>query len=453
MIKKIGAAILAAMLLTMCMAAFATEATTTLDENGEQGAFTRADSPVSQDKVLVLEKELKVYNANETKVHAPTITYNYAITPAVVAEGTTVTDKSDKHQPAGTVTAPVKSGIGTLSATVSWSNEELDASSNGSPNMKYISINFGSVAFSGAGVYRYVITESLANDFTYNNTGVTETTATGNDNAAHKRYIDVYVKPADTFTGGSAPADWDIYGFTCFYNNETITDANKKTTAVKTTGFVDGTTDGTTSTEFLADQYYTYNLTISKTVSGDNYAKATHEFPFTVIFTNEEIEKDILLKTTETGTVDDFDHAKGAPTWSGIAKLKDSGSIKYIGIPVGTDVEVYETNDMSGTTYKVTTTRTNATTQTATDAMVVAGSTPTSAEPQEATKANDQSTKSVIDTTINTKDANDHAIAITNTLVTISPTGVVLRIAPYVMILAAGIFLLLISRRRKAAED
>ncbi len=441
--KKIGALVL---VLVMMMAMSATAfADTTLNTNGEQGAFTSPDTPVTQAKTLVLEKELKVYNLDEAKVNAPAITYNYAIAPASVAAGTSVTDNAGKHTSNASVTAPVKAGIGNLTATVSWANEELDAGTDGVKNVKDISIDFSSVVFTGTGVYRYTITEALADGFTYDNTGVTETT--GN----HVRYIDVYVKPAETFTDGSTAAEWDIYGFTCFYNNQSITDANKTTGAVKTTGFVDGTTDGTSA--ILADQFYTYNVTISKTVVNDNYAKATHQFPFTVIFTNGDVKNNILLKTTETGTVTDFAHAAGAPTWSGIAKLKDSSSIKYIGIPMGTDVEVYETNDMTGTTYEVLTTRTNATTATATDSLVIDGATPTNAVAQAAAKNAYESTKTVIDTTKNADDDNAHSIAITNKLVTISPTGITMRVAPYVLILAAGVALLVISRRRKAEED
>ncbi|MBQ9290208.1 MAG: hypothetical protein IJ210_08855 [Clostridia bacterium] len=453
MMKKIWAAVLALMILAMSVSAFASD--TTLDANGEQGVFQAVDTPVAQDKVLVLEKELKVYNLNESEVNAPTITYEYKI--AKGSAGKSVTDNADKHAANQSVTAPTKEGIvagvtitGTAANEISFTTaDKMAANTDGASNKKYLSISFKNVVFEGAGIYRYEITESLKDGFSYDNTGVTETTGT------HVRYVDVYVKPAETFNNGSNAAEWDIYGFTCFYNDEDITDSDKTKNAVKTTGFVDGTSNG--STKVLADQYYTYNLTISKTVVGDNYAKLNHDFPFTVIFTNSDITKNILLKATAGTGVSNYTFltTAGAPTYNGVMLIKDvdnNNSIKLIGIPMGTDVEVYETNDVAGTTYQVTTIKDGVEPGTV-DAMVISGTKPTSAVAQAATKANDQSTKSVIDTTKNADDDNAHTIDITNTLVTISPTGVVLRIAPYIMILAAGIILLLVSRRRKAVQD
>ena len=446
-LKKVFATLLA---LTLVMAMSMTAlAETTLGESGEQGAFGNPDEPTSQGKMLILEKELKVYNPDQAAVNAPTITYKYTIAPAIVADGTTVTDNSNKHNSGNSVTFLVKPGIGNFEASVSWANDKVDASSAGEKNVKDISIDFSGVVFTGAGVYRYMITETLADGFTYPNTGVTKTT--GN----HVRYIDVYVRAADTFTDGTSATDWDIYGFTCFVNNVSITDANKTTTAVKTTGFVDGDngTPDDQSDDILADQYYTYNVEISKTITNDNYAKKTHKFPFTVIFTNEEIQKNISLKTDVKGSPVDITHDAGAPNWSGVAKLGDEEKIIYIGIPMGTDVEVYETNDVTGTTYQVVTTRVGAENETGTDEAVFSGTAPGSAVSQNE-KAAHESTKTLFDTTKDTSAGTQaHSAAINNILVTISPTGVVLRIAPYALILVAGLALLVISRRRKVRDE
>ena len=45
------------------------------------------------------------------------------------------------------------------------------------------------------------------------------------------------------------------------------------------------------------------------------------------------------------------------------------------------------------------------------------------------------------------------AITVTNNLDAISPTGVIMRYAPFVLILAAGIVIFALSRRRRDKED
>ena len=64
-----------------------------------------------------------------------------------------------------------------------------------------------------------------------------------------------------------------------------------------------------------------------------------------------------------------------------------------------------------------------------------------------------QSTKATITTTPDVDDDNAYAVAVTNRLLTISPTGVSLRVAPYALMLCAGLLLVFFSRRRKAKAE
>ena len=460
-LKKLGVIVVAiATILSMTTTAFAA---TTLDTNGEQGVFTTKDTPVSQSKTLVLEKELKVYNVDEATIKAPTISYTYTIAAATVPTNATVTDKKGDpiHEDNVNVTAPVKAGVGAPaianSGVVAWTaTEDVSAGTDGVKNVKDISIDFSSVVFTGAGIYRYEITEALTSGYTYATSGVTET-KTGSTAASHKRYVDVYVRPATTgYTDGLTAAQWDIYGFTCFYNNAAeITEANKTTVPVKTTGFVEGTTDGTAANKVEADSYYTFNVTVSKTVVNDAYGAATVAFPFTVLFTNSNVSAGTIVTngaTAPTGT--DFTHSTSVDLTTGnlkgVAKLKSGQQIKYVGIPNGTSVEVYETNVATGVTYKVDTVTDGGTA--VTDNAVSFGSEPASAVAQ-TTKAAYESTKTTITTTADQDDDTAHTVAITNTLLTISPTGVVLRIAPYALVLAAGILLFFFARRRKEDNE
>ena len=447
-----------AMIVAMGVSAFAD---TTLGAAGEQGAFTTPDTPESQSKTLILSKEITAYNADETTINAPTISYTYTIAPATVAANTTITDAASKHTSGEAVTVPVKAGIANPvianSGVVAWTPaDQMTAGTEGVANKKDISIDFSNVVFTGPGVYRYVITEALTAGNAYATSGVTETTDATN---GHTRYIDVYVRPATTgYTDGSTAAQWDIYGYTCFYNNTSITEGNKASTPVKTTGFVAGTTDGSTS--LLADRYFTFNVLVSKEVVNDGYGASTVAFPFTIIFSNEVATEPVdIIGTIKSGTVTGWtDPSSGSlntvgANRQGVANIKSGGSIKYIGIPNGTSVEVYETNVATGVTYKVDTALTTSTTATTTDNAVVWGQAPVAAIAQAASKEDFQSTKATFSTTANADDDNAYAVAITNTLLTISPTGVALRVAPYVCMLGLGIFLFILGKRREEDED
>lgn len=440
-------------------------ADTTLDENGEQGAFEEPDTPISQaTKTVVLSKCLVGYNADGSTVKAPDIKYTYKIEAATVTD-LSVTDATGKHDPAHSVTAPVKAGVGTpsITASISWSpadNLLTDTLANkGAVNKKDISIDFSSVVFTGAGVYRYKVTEGLAEGYTYATSGVTK-----DAKETQIRYVDVYVRPATTgYTNGNTAGEWDVYGFTCFINNESITNGNKTSVAVKTTGFVGQGTGTRAVVNVEPDSYYTYNLSVSKTVANDAYGAQRSDFPFTVIFKNTAIttQVDIIGSANDSSKVTGFvDPDKQAfnttsKTISGIVTLKSGGTVTYVGIPCGTDAEVYETNDETGVTYTVTTKLNSA--KLTDDAGVISGSTPDAAVAQANPKNAYESTKVTADTTADTYETATYNIDVTNTLEIISPTGVILRYAPYMLILIGGALLLLFGwkllRRTRKEEE
>lgn len=462
-VRKLVALLLSlAMVLAMSGIAMAAAPVVLTDgEAGGSNTFAK-DNPTSQGKQINLKKELTVYNFNETTIYAPTISYNYAISAGSADKD--ITDATTDHASGVAVNAKTKAGVTPENVvltgqdqtagtpTIAWTcAETVTAADGGEANYKTLTIDFSAIVFNAAGVYRYVITETPNS---YATSGVTETKA-GTVAGSHVRYLDVYVRPVQTgFTDGSLATDWDIYGYVCFYEEQEITDAGDTATtgAMKTNGFVAGTKDGTA---IKADSYYTYNVTVSKTVTNDAYAKATHSFPFTVIFTNANISDNVDIKSTTTGTVGGFtDPGAGnlSTGISGILTIKDSSSVKYIGIPNGTTVEVYETNDVSGVTYLVTTT-TDGTA--ATDNAVISGTAPTSAVSQ-TTKEAYQSTKTTITPTADADDDTAHTIAIDNNLQNISPTGLMFRYGPYVLILLCGALLLFLGvkfMRRNKEED
>ena len=168
----------------------------------------------------------------------------------------------------------------------------------------------------------------------------------------------------------------------------------------------------------------------------DRYAEG-HAFPFSVIFSNPE-------KYTSTFTIEEkaekgsegFGPAEAsAPTWRGTAQVKHGSPVTYIGIPAGVDVNVCETNNMPGVTYQVTS-KVNGELASSDNSLVY--------------EAN--STAVDVDTVAGAAIDAVQSVLIINTLLLISPTGVALRVAPFVLMMAAGALFLVFSRRRFAVE-
>ena len=476
MLKRIGALMLVVvMMMAMTVTAFADDdppAAATLT-NGEVGGFETADTPNLDNKAIKIAKEITVYNPDESFVYGPAITYTYSIAAADSAVLVKITDATSDHTSgiatSTTALAGVTDGVtmtGTSSKTIDWTNEDiLDASAGGTANLKYLTIDFSSVVFTQPGVYRYAITETATD---YTTSGVTDGSSTAT------RYLDVYVMRSTSYTEATknTAGAWKIYGYVCIDSSLGTTEVTPDLT--KTNGFVDSNSADDTST---ADEYRTYNLTIGKTLNGDATMNS-HKFPFDVAWTAgaatgtfqfivEESNGTAsatktaqAAATTVNGTAVAADtlykvggaDAVGTADKDGTPLIANGGTIKYIGIPNGTKVTVTETNDVAGTTYTTTATE-KIGTGAAADVEFDESSTAERSSNNKAASTSPNEKVIYAEADAPAADSNV-VIAYTNTLAIISPTGVVMRVAPYVFMLAAGIFLLSLSRRRRhTAED
>lgn len=440
-LKKLGAIALVLMLmLSLSVNAFAAEEAEDMSgKSGVIGEFETPDEATTQTDTVVIYKEITAYNPESVTVNAPTITYNYTIGAATVANGTTVTDNASRHEGTGvTATVAVKAGVGTPTITGTGAGvlaitptDQLAASKDGTANRFELTVDFSSVDWAGAGVYRYVINETTVAT-TKNAAGIAEGTT------PKELFMDVYVD-------GSG----NIYGYVLFTTNSTIDGSTSEATAASAAGKVEGFVDdadkhvySSTDTS-TADKYYTFNLDLTKFVMNDAYAKNTHhQFPFTVTLTNTSVTAAVLPKMTVGTNATQTALTAGviAGTWN--PTIADGATINYVGIPCGTTITVKETNDVTGVTYSSVSTNAD-----------------TNAEAKVINTGVDSNTATIscgatalAAATENHTAANSKVLTFTNTLVQISPTGVVMRVAPYALMLIGGFVLLVISRRRKAEE-
>lgn len=469
MVKKIGALFLVlAMVLAMSSTTFADQ---TLN-NGEVGGYTQMDKQNVDDKVIKLKKEITVYNPDESFVYGPQITYSYEIEAASGTELVLITDSTGDHASGLATSATALGGItdgvsmrGTGNKEIAWTNADiLDASPTGTANYKYLTIDFTDVKFTQPGVYRYKITETASE---YTTSGVKDGDIT------KIRYLDVYVMRSSSYSDGTTAAQWKVYGYVCVNSTSVTTPItpDSEVHTVKTDGFVDTDTATDNST---ADEYRTYNLTLGKTLTGDD-TMASHKFPFDATWTAGDATGtfQFAVEITETAEVNSENDttttsvngttistplvkvggkdAVGTADKDGTPKIANSGKVKYIGIPNGTKVTVTETNDVAGTTYATTATEKIGDGTAAPVAFTGGGTAALSTDSKTATTDYNE-TVIYAEASAPAADSNVE-IQYTNTLSIISPTGVALRVAPYVLILFAGVALLLVSRRRKAVVE
>ena len=404
MYKRLSAITLAgAMIFATGIQAFAAEDEQNIDTNANNTITVNT----AEANTAVLKKAIAVTNY-DGYAYEPTITYTYTLANGTADGTVTNTDITNTED----LTVAFKAG------DINWLADDENAvktaefnSSNavtGETSSRDLTWTFAPDEFPSAGVYRYKITETPSVD----------PAAIGIDRSVDydtEKFLDVYVKNKDGEAGLA------IYGMVVVDDENVAVDDNS------------AKSEGWNINDDL-EIYETYNMTITKLITGAG-ADMNAKFPFTVNLEGKMDSANIATETTGEQISAFGLNEDGSATVEGTLGHEASLTIK--GLPKTVSFSIKETNN-TRETYQVTT---------AVEKMEGA------ALAEEADLEGDGHEVEVLTDGAIANASGAIDIKVTNDLAAISPTGVVLRYAPYLLILAAGIVIFLVSRRRRDKED
>ncbi len=389
---------------------------------------------------LNIPKGITVYGSMD-KVYGPTVSYTYTIgTVDVPATPNTVTDFNN-------VTVQIKKGPAdgvTLSdATAAFTSSEVSLTSGKAEITDNITVTVDPTKFAnttyGPGVYRYVITDTTNTSVLYAS-GITRS-----DTYDKTRYLDVYLKYNTT---GNA---LEVYGYVLLATEvspEAVDDQPLTwvTPTSKSSGYI-----SSSETEALTDQYHTIDVTLTKEVTGD-LGNKQHQFPFSFTVSNSGLtyyHKETVGTTASAYTDTTDTSVTGVKLADGevysIKGLNPKATISYT--ETNDTVDVYTLSVTDNADAAVNDSSSNAITSVS---LAASGGAKTTAALAVSNYDTDNTASSVAAAVA----ASDNsAITFTNNLDAISPTGYVVRFAPYVLLLAAGITLIVVMRRRRNDEE
>ena len=425
---------LSALLVTAAMAAtMASTAGAAVTYDGVKG------SEVSFKKILITDLDTA----------CPAISFDYSV------------EVPTERIPAASGKAAVEPGVGTLTGIVepvSYSAgttaDDTSAVSGKNTYTKPITVDLTGVTFTEPGIYRYyikeTIPESTANYYDVTSSALT-TSRTG------YRTLDVYVEDCSTATGPAiCVTGYVLYDgkITTAPNASSSTEATSNNGIASTTAVTIGsngvaTVDGTelgestdaagTKSDNIMNYFVSYDLTISKTVTG-NQGSRDEFFSFTVtltapvgsVFAVNTVDSNFDINVPESSINAQHENptslvvGEGETQATGTFWLQNGQNVIITGIGSGTAYSVtegFDTNSKLGYTVSATV---NNTAQTLTD--------------------NGLSGTITADT----------AVAFNNERSGVIPTGVLLTMAPVIavglVVIAGVVFFAVRSAKRKAIE-
>ncbi len=361
---------------------------------------------------LIIPKGITMKNDETGTYYSPNITYTYTIAPQD-PQGDTITD--------GSISVPVEigpaDGATLASSSVAFTSAAVDnVTSTGKEITQNITVNIDLTKFSKAGIFRYKLSDTTATSALFT-AGIIR-----HDDYKKDRYLDVYIK--------NGTSGVEVSGYA-------LSQTNQATAGNKDGGFTneyETTTDGSGQvTAENTDVYRTYNVKLEKKVTGDMGDK-THGFPFAVTVNNNSLTY--------------FSNGSASTATSSTINLADGGTLEIKGLNPHATVGYVETNDTTEK-YKVTIDGKSA--NLVPEAEVASGLTATLAVGAVSAYDTANSNSSVATDAAAT---NYSEVKFTNNLASVSPTGVVLRYSPFILLLAcAGALIIFASRTRARRKE
>lgn len=379
--------------------------------------------PINVEKYLVMDK-----NAN-----VPNVTFNYTIAPGAAqnASGTNakVFAGNDANAVAGTptiATATFRQGQTTYDAVQDISNATGTQAASGkkdpvtlTADQKYarsdIAVDFSGVTFKEPGIYRWLITESASTA-----AGIT---MDGDDT----RVLDVYVVDDPEHAG-----TLKVNGYV-LHNNANDAAVPKEY----------ATGDLTTKTNGFVNTYTSHDLTLSKTVTGnqgshDEYFEFTVTISDAVAGTKYDVDLSNADATTKTNGINTETHTNpasitvpaGATSVTQTFWLQNGQSVVIKGLADKTAYSINEnktTLDNEG--YTATATLTEG-----------------AAASQDGTYTADTVTAADVDIKA------DSTVAFTNAKSGTIPTGIIMKVLPYGALIGVAVVAIILNRRKGEAH-
>ena len=369
--------------------------------------------------------DMKIYNVDDTtggSAKAPDVKYTYTITGSNGGGGKTPVSGTD----GGLTIIP-----GTAMPTISSAEFSHNDTITNHLVKKDVTVDFteqfnedGIDDITVPGIYRYEITETGDFNLTasqHDYTGDVSQLTGGKE----KRYLDVYV-------GYNAAGKLEVKTAVMMKKDTTVTDNSK------TTGYIDDLSGAlTTDNKDDVSTFKTRDIILQKDVAG-NMGSTTEEFKFTIDLSNIGVGMDYAVSSTNASNPTSITGVTANTYSLTNVKLKSGQTIKISGLPSTAKYKVTEDVSVVGpagykTTHGINVARITAPTSTNQYANVAAVTAVTPV------KADD----TVADT-----------IFFLNYRDTPTPTGVVMSVAPFAIMIGAGIlFILVFFRRRKREEE